>query len=192
MYSEYKNKIGTEERGTKEERNAALLIDDAVRSRLWRNWRAIGDRRKLTISAERSIVFLFACVSVSINFQEENRCRPSRITRPMSLGRPHEWNSSFLVKKKGPRREEENDGGTTEGKEQDEKRSPDRPYEASRGFHEDIEGTKDRRRIRHVQPMHSKYLTVGRSLAVREEEESPSKIESFIWKVGSLRSWEPT
>lgn len=105
----------------------------------------------------KALVFPFARVSVSINFQEENRCRPSRITRPTSLRRPYEWNSSFLVKKRDWGRS----GRTTEepgGKEQDEKRSLDGPFEASRGFHGDIEGTKDRRRIRHVQSMHSKYL----------------------------------
>jgi len=96
-------------------------------------------------------------VSVSINFQEENRCRLSRITKPMSLRRPHEWNSSFLVKK-GLKQAE--NGGTRRKRARWKTRSMD-PYEASRGFHEDIERTKDRRRIRHVQSMHSKYLMVG-------------------------------
>lgn len=70
---------------------------------------------------------------------------------------------------------------------------------ASRGFHEDIEGTKDRRRIRHVQSMHSKYFDGGGEEGGRgfwpyvKKEESPSEIESsFIWKVESFRSWEPT
>lgn len=59
------------------------------------------------------------------------------------------------------------------------------PYEASRGFHEDIERTKDRRRIR---PVDAFEIFDGRFRPCTKKEESPSKIESFIWKIGSLRS----
>lgn len=54
-------------------------------------------------------------------------------------------------------------------------------YEVSRGFHrEGTEGTKDRRRIRHVQSMHSKYSRMdARARARRGAREDP-KIESSI------------